>query len=144
MCSNQVQLTTKTGVTTDREINKSEINFDDTLSDVPVKDCSEIQDASIFNHLLDSRVSRLLEDIDLELSFDKDHIPSKLSNEANKMNTPSFKDIALANWSQSKQTESLKEHNFENQFINNFINLWNIPEEIDESKKCLLFYSNNF
>lgn len=135
MCSGQIQLTTKTGVTSEREINKSDLNFDDTLSDVPVRDCSVLQDATFFNRSLDNRVNRLLEEFDLELSFDKDCIPSKLKNESAKKNTPSFKDSALLYNNHLRQTDSIKEYNFESQYINSFINLGNIPEEIEESKE---------
>ena len=124
--------TTKTRVTSEREINKSVLNLDDTLSDVPVKDWDEAQESNILEHSIDNNVNHILEELELELSFEKDVNISKIKNSALKKNQHAFNNI-FVDKKQMKQNESQKNVNYDSQYINSLINLWNIPEEIEES-----------
>ncbi|CAI2384185.1 unnamed protein product [Moneuplotes crassus] len=127
----------------DREISEDGMDIDDSLSDVPVRDCTNIEeDLEMSKNLSMEESEMILDNLEfLSPLLSKPSRELKVGNGNKFVNTPSFK----SNHAQRQNEFKMVRHrvksaiNFDGYTNVPLLELGNIPEEIDESKN----YSEN-
>ncbi|CAI2384239.1 unnamed protein product [Moneuplotes crassus] len=132
----------------EREINEEMLNIDDSLSDVPVKDCTNIEEGfDISNNLSIEESEMILDNLEF-LSPMMKKSSKDVSNGSGKVNgaTPSFKQNYLQRQNEFKLARNRVKSsiNFDGHSNVPHFELGNIPEEIDESKNFSETTQNNF